>query len=298
LKKHPQMVLREDAFTVMKINWDAKTESILQISKDLNIGLDSIVFIDDNPFEREAVKSALPLVEVPNFPGDTTTLNEFISEIYYDRFLCLALTEEDKFKTEMYRQNFARDSGMVNALSLDDYLCTLKTRVTIWKAKPEDVTRIAQLTQKTNQFNLTTKRYNESDIQRLFNSNEHYIFVASVEDRFGDNGKTVLAIVKRISAETAEIDTFLMSCRVMGRFIEDLVITFIEDYLYREGCKNIIAYYHPTDKNIPVEWLFERLGYNCIEQMEDGKRKYINNLIPTKCGERKLIGELKHLEQV
>ncbi len=294
-KNHPQMVLQEDDFAEMKINWDAKTGNILQISKDLNIGMDSMVFIDDNPSEREEVKTSLPLVEVPDFPGDTTTLDEFISEIYYDRFLCLTLTEEDRCKTEMYRQNLARKSDAPNDLTLDDYLNSLKTIVDIWQAKPEDVERIAQLTQKTNQFNVTSKRYTVSDIQDFINSKDHYVFVASVKDKFGDNGKTVLAIVKRISADTAEIDTFLMSCRVMGRFIEDRVITFVEDYLYREGCRNIIAFYHPTSKNIPVNSLFDRLGYTCTESLEDGKKIYINNLIPAKCGERKLIGELKNL---
>lgn len=269
--KHKHMVLRREDFVSMKINWKPKPQNIKEIAKELNIGLDSIVFIDDNPVEREFVRESLPEVIVPEFPKDTSKLVDFVNDVYNKYFFILRITKEDEKKTEMYLQNAKRSQFKKEVGSLEDFLKGLETKICIWKLKEEDIPRAAQLTQKTNQFNLTTRRYTESDI-RKFASDENYdVYIASVEDKFGDNGKVVLIILKKERKKEAEIDTFLMSCRVMGRYIEDQIIDFIEDKMLDEGIERLIVYYYLTKKNKPVENLFERLGYK-TEKIENGKK--------------------------
>ncbi|HOA80928.1 MAG TPA: HAD-IIIC family phosphatase [Defluviitaleaceae bacterium] len=291
-RKHPHMVLKEDDFVIKKINWNLKAENLKEISEDLNIGLDSLVFIDDNPIERESVKQALPEIIVPDFPGDTSNLKKFAETLYYDYFTVLKLTKEDKEKTMMYKQNAERSKTKKTSASFEEFLKNLEIKIYIWKAQEEDIARIAQLTQKTNQFNLTTKRYTEKDIRNFIESNNYEVYVASVKDKFGDNGKVSVLIVKK-EGETAEIDTFLMSCRVMGNFIEDQIITFVEESLLKDQVRKINASYIKTKKNEPVKDLFERLGYNLIKN--EGQNKYyqldLSNLEKVK-SKRKYFGEL------
>lgn len=293
-KNHEHMVLQEEDFVSMKINWKPKAQNIRDIAEELNIGLDSLVFIDDNPVERESIKSQIQEVIVPDFPEDTAEFEEFIINIYREYFLSIKSTEEDKKKTEMYKQNFNREREMQSSDSFENFLKNLKTRIKIWQAKEEDIERAAQLTQKTNQFNLTTKRYLSSDIQNFIKSTNHDVYVASVEDKFGDNGKVAVLIIEKNNDNTVEIDTFLMSCRVMGRFIEEQFIDFIEDKYKKQGYEKIISNYYPTTKNKPVKDLFEDLGYIVANNDEAGNKKYEINL--DKVGtERKIFGELIEL---
>lgn len=290
---HKDMYLKEDDFAIMKINWEPKALNIEEMARELNIGLDSIVFIDDNPVEREAVKYQLPQVTVPDFPEDSADLEDFIIKVYNDYFFSIDITEEDKRKTDMYMQDSLRRRELKASNSIEDYLRKLQTSIKIWKAEEADVSRIAQLTQKTNQFNLTTKRYIDKDINSMINSDKFDVYTASVEDRFGDNGKTVVLIVKK-DRDQAEIDTFLMSCRIMGRFIEDQVITFIEKEYRTQGFKLIKASYLKTNKNLPVSNLFERLGYDLLEQDHSGNKVYSISL-ENITSDRKIFGELIEL---
>lgn len=282
INNHPDMVLKENDFVAKKINWNNKPQNIDELAVELNIGKDSFVFIDDNPVERELVSSAIPEINVPEFPKDTCQLEKFISELYYDNFLLLELTDEDKKKTEMYEQNYKRTQEQRLYSNVDDYLKSLETEVQINKIREEDITRVAQLTQKTNQFNLTTKRYTESDIINMISSNKYIIYVGTVKDKFGDNGKCVTLIIEKKNNVIAEIDSFIMSCRVMGRFIEDAIISYVEEDLKNKGFKVIRAHYYPTKKNIPVKDLFERLGYDIVN-IHDNKdyelqlNSYISN---------------------
>jgi len=289
-RRHEGMYLKEEDFAVMRINWESKAWNIEALAGELNIGLDSIVYIDDNPVEREAVKYQLPQVAVPDFPEDTADLEDFIVEVYNKYFFSINITEEDKKKTDMYVQNVLRGRELKASNSIDDYLLGLNTLIKVWRAGEADVDRVAQLTQKTNQFNLTAKRYTDKDINKMINSEEFDVYTASVEDRFGDNGKTVVLIVKK-DKEQAEIDTFLMSCRIMGRFIEDRIMTFIEDRYRAEGFRVINASYLKTNKNSPVENLFERLGYDLLEQDGSGNKKYRLSLDKI-ADNRKNFGEL------
>lgn len=292
-RSHKSMYLREEDFAAMKINWEPKVLNIESLAEELNIGLDSMVFIDDSPVERESVRHSLPQVEVPDFPEDTSDLEAFITKVYNDYFFCADVTEEDMIKTAMYRQNSLREMEMKASGSMKDYLHRLETSISIWKAGKEDIARIAQLAQKTNQFNLTTRRYTEKDIERMLASSEYDVFVASVRDKFGDNGKTVVLIIRR-GKDMAEIDTFLMSCRIMGRFIEDRIMTFIENKYSSQGFKHISASYIKTKKNQPVESLFERLGYELLERDNDGNKRYRLNL-EQKGNKRNNFGELIEL---
>ncbi|SHJ67044.1 HAD-IIIC family phosphatase [Paramaledivibacter caminithermalis] len=293
-KNHKHMILNEEDFVLMKINWKSKAENIREIAEELNIGLDSLVFIDDNPVERESIKSQIPEVVVPEFPDDTAELEKFIIDIYNDYFLSIKATEEDKKKTNMYKQNFNREKEMKSTASFEEFLKNLNTKIKIWKAKEDDIERAAQLTQKTNQFNLTTKRYLESDIDRFISSDKYDVYIASIEDKFGDNGKVSLIIIEKNDDKTVKIDTFLMSCRVMGRFIEEQIIDFIEDKYKRKGYEKIISYYYPTRKNKPVETLFEDLGYILVDKDKYGNKSY-ELLLDKINNERKKYGELMEL---
>lgn len=271
------MYLKEKDFAEMIINWEPKTKGIKKLAQVLNIGLDSMVFIDDNPVEREAVRCMLPEIAVPDFPEDSSDMEDFITNIYEEYFFTLDITEEDRVKTEQYKQNAQREDVRKASASMEDYLSGLQTKIRIWKAAEPDVERIVQLVMKTNQFNLTTKRYSDKEIRDMIESEQYDVYVASVEDKFGDNGKTVIIIVKK-DKNQIEIDTFLMSCRIMGRFIEDQVIEFIENKYRNKGFNVINASYMKTNKNLPVSDLFERLGYDLIDCDDNGNKRYCLSL--------------------
>lgn len=273
MRSHSDMVLKENDFVGMKINWNVKPQNIEELSEELNIGKESFVFIDDNPVERNMVANEIPEVSVPEFPADTCELERYVVDIYNEHFLILDVTNEDKKKTEMYVQNFKRSQEQKQYSTIDEYLKSLETEIHIRKARTEDIHRVAQLSQKTNQFNLTTKRYTELDIHNMINSDKYLVYVASVKDKFGDNGQCVVVIVEKKDYVTVNIDTFIMSCRVMGRFIEDSIISYIERDVRDKGFDEVRAYYYPTKKNIPVKDLFDRLGYDVINVDENNGNK-------------------------
>jgi FkbH-like protein len=269
-KTHVDMVLKNQDFASLKINWFDKAKNIAEIAQDLNIGRDSFVFVDDNPVERELVRSAMPEVTVPDFPVDTALLPAFLDQLYRDYFFTLDSTEEDLKRAETYLQNARRTSERQAAGGIEEFLAALKTKVAIWKLTGEDLPRAAQLTQKTNQFNLTTRRYTEQDLERFRTSPDSEVYIASVADKFGDNGKTLLAIVKKTTPDTAEIDTFLMSCRVMGRFIEDQVLDYLAGQLQRQNVTKLRLHFSPTKKNMPVRAMLDRLKGKIVHQEENG----------------------------
>jgi FkbH-like protein len=272
------MILKEEDFVSIKANWHDKVDNIKQIAKDLNIGLDSIVFIDDNPVERDAIKQLLPDVTVPNFPQDTTELEQFIRDVWNDYFFTTEVLKEDLEKTALYLQNAKRFEALNEASNMGDYLKSLDTVIEIWQAQSDDIERIAQLTQKTNQFNLTTKRYTEEQIREYINSPWHFVFLVSVKDRYGDNGKVAVIILQK-EEDSVKMDSFLMSCRVMGRKIEDQIMEHIEHKMHENGFLELITYYYPTAKNKPVYDLFERLDYTVIDEDNSGNKTYSLSLV-------------------
>lgn len=270
---NPHMVLKETDFAAIRVNWQDKAENIREIAVELNIGLDSMVFIDDNPVEREAIKRFIPEIAVPDFPKDTAELEQFIRQVWQDYFFALDVVQEDLKKTVMYRQNNQRAAAMETAGSMEEYLQSLNTVIRILPAGADDVERVAQLTQKTNQFNLTTKRYQENDIRYFIETPLYDVFVASVSDRFGDNGKVGVLILQQ-QANTVKLDSFVMSCRVMGRKIEDQLMDYIEGYYRNKGYEYLLTNYCPTAKNKPVENLFERLEYKVLSSDAKGNKTY------------------------
>jgi len=269
-EKHPHMVLKPNDFVAMKIEWRSKVQCIAEIADSLNVGLDSFVFVDDSAVERESVRSALPEVVIPEFPVDTSLLPDFIGEIARDHFMIRKTTEEDLKKTRLYREEAQRAASAKFAGSLEDFLCSLQTEIRIWRATDNDTARAAQLTQKTNQFNFTTRRYSEEDMKQLIASPEHFVFIASVSDRFGDSGKTLLSIIKVTGRHQAHLDTFLMSCRVMGRHIEDQVFDHICNDLYSLGYRQMAVELMRTKKNAPAVEFVSRLDWQ--KEREEGDR--------------------------
>lgn len=263
LEKHPHMLLRPECFAAKKINWQPKHENILEIVKELNLGTDSFVFWDDNPAERSLVQEMLPEVIVPQFPEKPEELAIAMVEIYKKYFEKPSLTVEDLEKTKQYAANAKRSGMQAKAASFEEYLKQLAIVMT--RLNPtEHVERLTQLVNKTNQFNLTTKRMDQSQIQSILEDNKKCVYLYQVSDCFGDNG-VVAAVIVDIS-KIPIIEEFVMSCRVMGRNLEHAILTDVEQDLFNKGFTHLRGVYLPTAKNKPVEKLYEQLGYQKIEE--------------------------------
>ena len=268
--KHPDMVLQHEDFVAEVINWNPKSANIRQLAKDLNIGLDSFVFLDDNPAEREQMKAECPEVAVIEFPKDSSQLPETVERAYNEYFLSLEVTGEDTKKTAMYRAESQRKAEMSAATSVEDFLKKLEMIMDIHFMTDEEEKRVTQLTNKTNQFNVTTKRYSEEEIRSLASSDGSDIITVHMSDKYGDQGLVAVLILK-YEGEEAEIDTFLMSCRVMGRNAEIEIASNIKELLEKKGIKVIRATYLKTAKNAPVVELFEKLGFDVLSSSEERK---------------------------
>ncbi len=263
--KKEGMVLKEEDFIVMKINWEPKSKSIALIAKELNIGVDSMVFLDDNPAERFEVKARLPDVEVIDFPEDVALLPSMLKGLPY--FETLALTEEDKKRHELYQQEKSREELKKN-VPMEDYLADLGTKIRVRKNDEPSLERITQLINKTNQFNLRTRRYSAEEVSLFMRAPSSFVASLHAADKFGELGLTGVAIVTRKEdMQTYFIDTFLMSCRIMGRGIE--LQFFIEVLkMLPKGAKTLEAEYLPTKKNEAVKDFFDQLGFSAIPSKE------------------------------
>ncbi len=268
--QHPHMVLQHEDFVAEVINWEPKTVSIRKLASDLNIGLDAFVFLDDNPAEREQMKAECPEVTVIEFPKDTSLLPETVAKAYDDWFFSLEVTGEDTQKTAMYRAESQRKLERESAGSVEDYLKRLEMTMEIHLMKPEEEARVVQLVNKTNQFNVTTRRYSAEEIHRLAEDGD--IITVHMSDKYGDQGLTAVMILKYTNS-TAEIDTFLMSCRVMGRKAEEEIMAQVKRYLTGKGIFQVTATYIRTAKNAPVADLFDRLGFTPAFGKPNGAEK-------------------------
>ncbi len=275
-KEHPHMVLKHEDFVSEEINWNSKSDNLMKLASDLNIGLDSFVFLDDNPAEREEVRARCPEVEVADFPEDTTLLPKAMKEIYDRYFKSLETTKEDTLKTEQYRKNAKRQEIKKKAAGLDDYLKELEITAKIHLMQDGELNRVVQLVGKTNQFNLATTRYSLQEIMNFMSSSKSDIVVAEMEDKFGDEG-LVAVIFVRYDGAIAYIDDFLMSCRVMGRNLEKVMMVEICQWIgkARQNIKTIIGRYVKSPKNSPVEYLYDGLGFALVsEDLELGMKMY------------------------
>ena len=271
-ERNPFMVLKKDHFATWRINWMDKATNIKELADELNIGLDSFVFIDDNPTERELIKQVLPMVEVPEFPAQPYELPVFFKEVLEKYFRVYSITSEDKKKTEQYKANAQRAQAQRSFVDFDAFLESLDIQITIEAANEFNIPRIAQMTQKTNQFNLTTKRYTDADVKG-FLTQGWKIWCISVADKFGDNGITGCIM---IDGDT--IDTFLLSCRILGKGIENAFIKKILSLLKEIGVTSIKADYVPTAKNVQVKDFYDRCGFPCVAEEANGHRTYLLEL--------------------
>jgi len=264
-------LLKKEDFVSFRINWNDKATNIKQIAEELNIGLESLVFIDDNPVERERVSQLVSEVTVPDFPDQPYKLSQFFTEVYRKYFMPYRLTSEDLAKTEQYKANSERANNSRGFDSINEYLLSLDTKILIGQVNAFNIPRIAQLTQKTNQFNLTTRRYTEPEINKLVEAG-NLVFCAAVSDKFGDSGITAVGIVG-FGHNKATIDNYLLSCRILGREIELAIIKTVLNHLFEKGYKHIESKYLPTLKNKQTENFYEKLGFK-PEVKPDGSKEY------------------------
>jgi len=272
--KNPFLQIKKEQLAAWRINWNNKADNISELAQELNIGLDSMVFLDDNPTERELVKQMLPMVETPEFPKQPYMLQEFFEKISTDYFQVYKLTNEDKEKLNQYKANAERASFQKVFTSFDDYLKSLEIVLDIQELNSMNLPRIAQMTQKTNQFNLTTKRYTEEDIA-TFASQGAKIYCISVSDKFGDSGITGVAIatIDKIK-NTAHIDSFLLSCRVLGKNIEAAFLNYVLQQLKNIGILQVTATFSPTAKNNQTSDFYEKNKFSLKTTEVNGEKNY------------------------
>ena len=259
LTNHPDMILRKEHFACMKINWDDKVSNMLDIAKELNFGLDYLVYFDDDPVNRDFMKSSLPDVLTVNLPNDPSRYATILKNM--KEFNALKITDEDAKRGQMYVQQKNRQEFERSLTNLDEFLKQLKLKVMIKEADKFSIPRISQLTLKTNQFNLTTKRYQEEDIKKFAEDKNIEIGYAQVEDKFGDNGITSVFILNKKDPKEWYLDTFLLSCRIMGRDIEKCIMSHIIFKAKKDGVTTIKANYLPTKKNKPIEDFLPGCGF-------------------------------------
>ena len=258
IRNHPFMVLKESFFSAIRINWKDKVSNIKSIAQELNIGLDSLVFIDDDPVNRDMVKEFLPEVLVVDMPKDSSNYVDMIKNI--NCFNVLALTEEDLLKKKMYHAQKKRNElRELIPTDIETYLKMLDITVYIEEANSDTVPRVSQLTQKTNQFNLTTIRYSEEEIMHLLKRDNYRIITISLKDKFGDNGLTGLAIIKKYQKESVWfIEAFLLSCRIIGRGTEDVLLAYIINQAKEENIRYVHGRFVESEKNEQCKDYYEK----------------------------------------
>jgi len=261
INEHPNMVLKQDNFACVRINWNDKVKNMKEISDELNIGLDSMVFVDDDPVNIEYVNSNLPEILSIHMPADNCHDNSRHLKLISPLFNVLKITDEDKARNRMYLEQRKRTELKTQVGNLDEFLKQLNISVEIKNADDFTIPRISQLTLKTNQFNLTTRRYQEEDIRKFAQGSEKIVGCAQIQDKFGDNGITGAYIINKDNEQQWTIDTFLLSCRVIGRGIEDGVLCHIIEKARKDGISQVRGEYIKTKKNQPAENFFENFGF-------------------------------------
>ena len=270
IDKHPEMVLSRDDFAGWRINWNDKAQNIVSLSGELGLGLASAVFIDDNPAERERARGAFPDVLVPEWPLDPALYVSSLRAL--DCFDSVAISKEDRGRTAMYKAE--RDRRETKAIvtsvaSLDDWLLKLETKLLVSRVSKLNIARVAQLFNKTNQLNLSTRRLSEKEILDWTDMDSHLMLAVSVSDRFGDMGLVGIVGVEANDSKGLLID-FILSCRVMGRKVEETLIHIAMDALKHLGAVSMGVQYFPTSRNRPTLDIFQASGLrkvseNCFE---------------------------------
>lgn len=253
---HPMMILQPEDFVATRVGWGDKVSSLVAIAEDLSLGLDSFVFLDDNPVERAMISENLPTVAVPDFPTRPELLLKwFVDEVAFPYFPRVRVLDSDRNKTAQYQARNERISEAESVVDLDAFIERLEIQLDIRTDDEFSVERAAQMTQKTNQFNLTTKRCTPDQIKAWMDSNDHAVFTLAYQDRFGDEGIVGLAV---IALSTADIPVFLLSCRIIGRKVERSLLRCIEEFAVQNDLTEIKCLFVPTEKNsVSAEFLNE-----------------------------------------
>jgi FkbH-like protein len=267
LEKHPGMLLRPKHFAAMRINWNDKAQGLREIAAELNIGIDSLAFLDDNPVEREQVRGSLPEVLVIDFPDDPVKYATVVRDC--PAFERLTLSSEDQQRTAMYAEQRQRAHAEQSFQTKEDFYRYLQQEAEVAPVVPATLARVAQLTQKTNQFNLTTRRYAEQQVSELAAKPGWHVLSIRVKDRFGDHGLVGVAIT-RDEQNVREIDTFLLSCRVIGRSVETALLSYLAEDAKARGCRQLSGWFLPTKKNAPAKEFYRQHGFECQTRNGEG----------------------------
>jgi FkbH-like protein len=266
LDRHPEMILRSADFATCRINWNDKAANIRDIARELSVGVDAVCFLDDNPIERERVRTELPEVAVIELPDDPGGYASAVRRS--PLFERLSLSNEDRMRGQMYAEQRVRQDLADSTGSIEAFYKSLEQQVEIMLVSRETSARVAQLTQKTNQFNLTTRRYSEQQILELAASPGWRVYAARVKDRFGDNG-IVGTVIVRVARETWEIDTFLLSCRVIGRTVETAILSFLTTESRQKGASLLQGHFIATAKNKPAASFYPSHGFKPVDSGAD-----------------------------
>ena len=269
-----RMMLKHNDFAALKIDWNDKVTNLVSVARDLNLGTDSFVFVDDNPAEREQMKAMRPEVTVPEFPQKEELLAKFLRHISRLYFPELRITDEDRRKTQQYQEENARRE-LAATLSVDNYLKSLEMWADVHSIKESEILRIAQLSQKTNQFNVLTNRYTIDDVKQFSMDGSRVLLTVHAGDKFGEQG--LVAFVQAVvDGKKANIVDWVMSCRTMNRRLEFAIESKLEEYLWALGVKVINASWRRTLKNAPVESLFEGMEFSVMSATNDSKQYVLN----------------------
>ena len=267
-EKHPEMLLERNDIASFVANWTDKPHNIRTIAEQLNIGLDSLVFVDDNPFERNLVREQLPMVAVPEVGDDPATFPQMLADAGY--FEGLTVTDDDRARGAQYQSNRQREELKSSITDLPSFLRGLEMQLVVKPFDQVGLQRIVQLINKTNQFNLTSRRYSEEEVLAVMRDNRSFGLQLRLLDRFGDNGIISIVIGKMQDGDDLYLDTWLMSCRVLGRQVEPATLNLVADRAKRLGAKRLIGEYIPTRKNGMVKEHYARLGFSVLEHDEAG----------------------------
>ena len=265
--EHPDMLLKKEHLVNWRINWEGKSENLKSLATELQLGLDSFIFLDDNPVECAEVRANCPEVLTLQLPEKSDRIPQFLEHIW--AFDQLQTTQEDQARTNLYRQNVQRQRFQEASLSFSDFLAQLNLEIEISPIQTEQLPRAAQLTQRTNQFNLTTIRRSENEIQQLCNSEKFACQVVKVKDRFGNYGLVGLLLFET-QKDALVVDTFLLSCRVLGRGVEHKMLAHLGAIAQEKGLEQVELGYKPTQKNQPIRNFLNSVGSQCQQEKDDG----------------------------
>ncbi len=274
---HPDSILKLEDFSAFKANWNPKPDNIREIAFELNLGLDSFVFVDDSPAERALVAAQLPEVSVPDVGSDVTRFADALEQERY--FEVDKIVKEDLSRGSYYSANVQRNVSQGKFQDYGEFLGSLDMAAEIAPFAPIYLERIAQLINKTNQFNLTTRRYTAAEVEAMAKDPQSLTLYGRLSDKFGDNG-LVSVLIGRVADETVEIDVWLMSCRVLKREMELAMFDTLVEHCQARGIRRIIGVYIPTKKNGMVSGLYSELGFTSREKAEDGRHVWEYDVPP------------------